>query len=68
MFDANIAIPMTKMTRVGNESLSRNFLRLGVYFPTSTHAVKTEYLIYTYDNFVADTGGYLGLLLGQRYA
>ena len=41
-------------------------LQLSVYFPTTTHVVKNEYLLYTYDSFIADTGGYLGLLLGQR--
>ncbi len=53
---------------LGYDFGAANFIKVNAYFPTTTHFVKREYLLYTYDNFVADVGGYLGLLLGHRQA
>ncbi len=42
-----------------------NRLTLNIILPTSTHSFKEQYVIYDYNSFVADVGGYLGLLLGH---
>ena len=34
-------------------------------FPTGRYTDNTEYVLYDYNTFIADIGGYLGLLLGQ---
>ncbi len=49
-----------------SDTMTHN-LRVNLHFPTTTHTVKREYLLYTFDSFVADVGGYLGLLLGHRH-
>ncbi len=33
--------------------------------PSTSHTVKEQYVIYDANAFVADVGGYLGLLLGH---
>ena len=61
--------PMMKLiSSYGDVSLnsSQHNLWVTAYFPTSTHFVKREYLLYMFDSFVADVGGCLGLLLGHR--
>ncbi len=72
MFKVRVVTPLTKNK---DKKLKGKFwggvranktLRVRVYFPTTTHMVKREYLLYTFDSFVADVGGYLGLLLGHR--
>ncbi len=60
---SNIITPMKK---AGPSKVGHN-LFLRIYFPSTSHFVRKEYIIYTYDSLVADAGGYLGLLLGQRY-
>ncbi len=40
-------------------------LRLSVAFPTGRYEHKEQYKIYDVNDFVADVGGYLGLLLGH---
>ncbi len=42
-----------------------DILYLYAYFRTTTHFVRREYMLYGFDSFVADVGGYLGLLLGH---
>ncbi len=43
---------------------SEKWLRLKFGFLSSRHEVRREYLIYDTDAFIADVGGFLGLLLG----
>ena len=43
----------------------KNILALNFFMPTTTHSVKEQYVIYDGNSFVADVGGYLGLLLGH---
>ena len=69
VFGLTVKTPMTRLAGERSEDFgvkAELSLRLIVYFPTTTHMVKREYLLYTYDSFVADVGGYLGLLLGHR--
>ena len=40
-------------------------LRLRFMFPSAYYQVKEEYAVYNFDSFIADVGGYMGLLLGQ---
>ena len=42
-----------------------NTTQLSMQFAGSTYTVKKQFLTYTFANFVADFGGYLGLLLGH---
>ncbi len=39
-------------------------LEIRVDFPSSRHDIRTEYIVYDADSFIADVGGFLGLLLG----
>ncbi len=41
---------------------SKMVIRLS--YTSGTHEVREDYLVYTFDSFIADVGGYLGLLLG----
>ncbi len=34
-------------------------------YSTSEQGIKEEYIIYDFDSFIADVGGFLGLLLGH---
>ena len=42
-----------------------NTLRLRAWFPSGRYLVRREYVLYDPDSFIADIGGYLGLLLGH---
>ncbi len=42
-------------------------LELLIYFKSSSYDVKEQYLIYDENSMFADIGGYMGLLLGDRY-
>ena len=71
IYQVEKATPLTKLRKEKKRILKYSHimthnLRLFLHFPTSTYTVKREYLIYTNDSFVADVGGYLGLLLGHR--
>ncbi len=59
--------PLTKDEEHGPDLGATSTLKLYAKFKTTSHFAKREYLLYTFDNFVADVGGYLGLLLGHRY-
>ncbi len=40
-------------------------MKLNLFMPTTKHSIKEQYVIYDANSFVADVGGYLGLLLGH---
>ncbi len=40
-------------------------LRVAYYYANPRHDIWTQYVTYDYDSFIADVGGYLGLLLGH---
>ncbi len=42
-----------------------NLFWLKLFLPTTKHVVKEQYVVYDGNTFVADVGGYLGLLLGH---
>ena len=42
-----------------------NFFWVKLFLPTTKHVVKEQYVVYDGNTFVADVGGYLGLLLGH---
>ncbi len=42
-----------------------NSLEIRAWFATGRHFRREEYLLYDYNSFIADVGGYLGLLLGH---
>ncbi len=49
-----------------NDVWPNGTLKINAWFPNRRHFALMEYLLYTYDSFVADVGGYLGLLLGTH--
>ncbi len=67
VFKADIVSPM-RVHGAAESYFGRkgHILHLYIYFPSTDHFVRREYLLYTYDGLIADVGGYLGLLLGQR--
>ena len=42
-----------------------NYVQIWLYYGTSRVTVKEQYYTYGFDSFIADIGGYLGLLLGN---
>ncbi len=44
---------------------AHDYFWLKLLLPTTEHAVKEQYVVYDGNSFVADVGGYLGLLLGH---
>ncbi len=40
-------------------------LEINLYFASGRHLVREEYYRYGFNSFIADVGGYLGLLLGH---
>ena len=54
-----------KPTKVFTSTLQGVGLTLIYTFPTGTYTENTEYVLYDYNTFIADIGGYLGLLVGQ---
>ena len=42
-----------------------NYVEIWLYYGTSRITVKEQYYTYGFDSFIADIGGYLGLLLGN---
>ena len=40
-------------------------LTLKLYYGTFRHDVREQYFLYDYNRFIADVGGFLGLLLGH---
>ncbi len=56
--------PLTK-SYFRNIMLPTNTLKLTLYFSTGRHFIRREYVRYDTDSFIADVGGYLGLLLGH---
>ena len=43
----------------------KKMLRLVFYIPHGRYAVKEQYLLHDGNTFIAEAGGYLGLLLGH---
>ena len=41
---------------------------LEMFFKSGSHDLKEQYIIYDVNSMFADIGGYLGLLLGDRWA
>ncbi len=39
-----------------------------MFFKSGSHDLKEQYIIYDVNSMFADIGGYLGLLLGDRWA
>ena len=61
----DISLTMVKeFDRTKDKDKSNTSLRLRLYYMDGTFDVKEEYYIYDRDSFMADCGGYLGLLLG----
>ena len=42
-----------------------SFMTSQFMYASSTHNLQEEYIIYNFDSFIADVGGFLGLLLGH---
>ena len=40
-------------------------MRLAFHFEDGSYSVREEYIVYDMSNFIADVGGYLGLLMGH---
>ena len=47
-----------------NQAPTLSFLRLQLFFADGSYEVKEQYRLYDSNNFFADVGGFLGLLLG----
>ena len=43
----------------------RSTLTIRFYYASSQQGAREEYLVYDLDSFIADSGGFLGLLLGH---
>ena len=48
-----------------SEFQEKKMLRLVFYIPHGRYAVKEQYLLHDGNTFIAEAGGYLGLLLGH---
>jgi hypothetical protein len=56
--------PVTE--RLPADKLKKHQFQISLIFPTGRHVLKEQYVIYDPSSFIADVGGYLGLLLGHR--
>ncbi len=50
---------------LGNRTGDPTNVKIKLMIPTSSYKSYEQYLVYDYDSFIADVGGYLGLLLGH---
>jgi hypothetical protein len=53
------------MKQSTNTLMADNTLELNFIFESGHFVSMEQYMIYEFDSFIADIGGYLGLLLGQ---
>ena len=51
--------------RLNNAGFDKDVMRVDFVMPSSTYDIREEYVIYSFDSFIADVGGFLGLLLGH---
>ena len=49
----------------GTEPVGAKALKLYMYFINGQYDEREQYVIYDYNSFIADVGGYMGLLLGM---
>ncbi len=58
---------MTHTGGVDKSAWRPGTLNLAFFFKSGSYDVKEQYVIYDENSMFADIGGYLGLLLGDRY-
>ena len=57
-------VTLSTHDRWASQETNRSQLHLQISFPDGSYEVKEQYLLYDFDSFIADVGGFLGLLLG----
>ena len=58
---------VTKLLEDKNRNDSKISLRLRLGYLNGRYEVRKQYLLYDMNTFIADVGGYLGLLLGCSF-
>ena len=57
--------PLTQVTYAHWSYYGRNYLSMFISMHDSSYHEEEQYLIYDFNSFIADVGGYMGLLLGS---